>query len=181
MRKIDVSLTPFWRICPPSSIVLVTCITQDGKPNIITIGMNMPISAKPPLIAIGVSPRRYSHRLIEETGEFVVNVPPKGLVKQVILCGTISGREHEKFEEAGLTPIAASKVKPPLIKECISHMECRVAAEYKCGDHTLFIGEVVATHINEGYLKGGELDVLKAEPPSHRGRYYFTPHLIFKA
>lgn len=143
--------------------------------------MNMPISAKPPLLAIGISPERYSHRLIKETREFVVNVPPKDLVKQVVFCGSVSGREHDKFEGAGLTPIQASKVKPPLIKECVSHLECKLVAEYRCGDHTLFVGEVVAAHVNEGYLKEGELDVLKAQPISHRGRYYFTPRLIFEA
>lgn len=181
MRKVDVSLTPFWKICPPSNVVLVTCVTSDGKPNIITLGMNMHISAKPPLLVIGVSPKRCSHRLLKETGEFVVNVPSKDLVKQVIFCGTVSGRDHNKFKEAGLTPIPASKVKPPLIKECISHIECKVVADYKCGDHTLFLGKVVAAHINEGYLREGELDVLKAQPLSRRGRYYFTPHLIFNA
>jgi len=181
MRKVNVQLTPFWRVCPPSSVVLVTCITSDGKPNIITLGMNMPISAKPPLLVIGVSPKRYSHQLIKETGEFVVNVPPKNLVKQVVFCGTVSGREHNKFKETGLTPISASRVKPPLIMECISHLECKVVADYKCGDHALFLGEVVAAHINEEYLKEGELDVLKAQPISHRGRCYFAPNLIFEA
>ena len=180
--KVDVPLDHYqaWDVGPPSSVVLVTCISADGKPNIITLGMYMPISSNPPLLTIGVSPRRHSHRLIKEMREFVVNVPPNDLVKQVVLCGSVSGRDHNKFEEAGLTPIPASKVKSPLIKECVSNLECKVVASYECGDHTLFVGEVVAAHVDEGMLKE-TLDVLKAQPISHRGNCYFTPKLIYKA
>lgn len=167
------------QVGPPTSVVLATCISA-GKPNIITLGMYMPISSDPPLLTIGVSPKRYSHGLIKETREFVVNVPPKDLVKQAVFCGSVSGRDHNKFEEAGLTPILASKVKPPLIKECVSNLECKVVASYECGDHTLFVGEVVAAHVDEGMLKE-TLDVLEAQPISHKGNCYFTPKLIYKA
>jgi len=179
-RKVDVPLDQAMRVGPPTSVVLVTCISADGKPNIITLGMYMPISSNPPLLTIGVSPRRHSHRLIEETKEFVVNVPSKGLVRQTVFCGEVSGRDHDKFEEAGLTPIPASKVKPPLIKECVSNLECKVVASYECGDHTLFVGEVVAAHVDEGMLKE-TLDVLRAQPISHKGNCYFIPKLIYKA
>lgn len=179
-RKVDVPLDRAMQVGPPTSVVLATCISADGKPNIITLGMYMPISSNPPLLTIGVSPKRYSHGLIKETREFVVNVPSKDLVKQSVLCGSVSGRDHNKFEEAGLTPIPASKVKPPSIKECVSNLECKVVASYECGDHTLFVGEVVAAHADEGMLKE-TLDVLKAQPISHKGDCYFTPKLIHKA
>lgn len=179
-RKVDVPLDRAMQVGPPTSVVLATCISADGKPNMITLGMYMPISSNPPLLTIGVSPKRYSYGLIKETREFVVNVPSKDLVKQAVFCGSVSGRDHNKFEEAGLNPIPASKVKPPLIKECVSNLECKVVASYECGDHTLFVGEVVAAHVDEGMLKE-TLDVLKAQPISHKGDRYFTPKLIYKA
>ena len=165
---------------PPTSVVLVTCVSSENKPNIITVGMYMPISFNPPLVVIGVSPRRYSHKLIMDTGEFVVNVPTRDIVKQTIYCGTVSGREHDKFEETGLTPIPASRVKPPLIKECVSCLECKVVAHYTCGDHTLFVGEILAAHVKKGMMKE-TLDIPKAQTISHKGPYYFVPHLIYKA
>jgi flavin reductase (DIM6/NTAB) family NADH-FMN oxidoreductase RutF len=109
---VDAPLDRAIQLGPPTSVVLATCVSADGKPNIITLGMYMPVSSSPPLVAIAVSPKRYSHQLIAETGEFVVNVPTKEIVKQTILCGTVSGREHDKFVEAGLHPMQASKVKP---------------------------------------------------------------------
>jgi len=109
-----------------------------------------------------------------------VNVPSKNLVRQTILCGSVSGREHDKFVEAGLTPILADRVKSPLIKECVSNLECKVVASYVCGDHTLFVGEIVAAHADKDMLTNGTLDVLKAKPISHKGDFYFTPKVILK-
>jgi len=167
------------QVGPPTSVVLVTCVSAEGKPNIITLGMYMPISRRPPLVTIGVSPRRYSHKLIEETGEFVINVPSEDLVKETAFCGSVSGKDHDKFAEAQLTPIPASKVRPPLIKECISNLECKQAASYECGDHTLYVGEVVAAHVEEGLLKE-TLDVNKARTLSHKGAHYFVPQLVLE-
>ena len=80
--KVELSLRDFLQAAPPSVVVLATCVDKSGRPNIITLGMFMPISFDPPLVCIGVSPKRYSHRLIEETGEFVINVPTESLIKE---------------------------------------------------------------------------------------------------
>ncbi len=179
--KIELPPNKYVAFSPPSPVVLVTCCSKDGKNNIITIGMYMPISFNPPLVAIGVSPKRYSHRLIKETGEFVVNIPSKELVEKVVFCGTTSGRNTDKFKETGLTAIPARKVKPPLIKECITHLECKLYASYEAGDHTIFIGEVVAVTVNEGIEREGVLDAEKAETISHRGRFYYLPKLFYES
>jgi len=175
--KADVPLNRALQVGPPNNVVLATCVSSDGKPNIITLGMYMSISNTPPMIVIGVSPRRYSHQLIEATGEFVINVPSKDLVEQAEVCGSVSGRNHDKFEEAKMTPMPARVVKPPLIMECVSHLECKVVASYVCGDHTLFVGEVVAAHVDEGLLKE-TLDVLEAKTISHKGGIYFIPKVV---
>lgn len=76
-----------------------------------------------------------------------------------------------------MTPIPAIKVKPPIIQECVSNLECKVIASYECGDHTLYVGEVVATHVDEGMLQEA-LDVTKARTLSHKGDHYYVPQLI---
>lgn len=159
---------------PPSIVVMATCAGSDGKPNIITLGMYMPISFDPPLVCIGISPKRHSHRLIEETGEFVVNVPSIDLEEEMHFCGTKSGRDYDKFKETGLTPVPASKVRPPLIKECYGHLECKVVQSYVCGDHTLFVGEVIAARADDDVLDGERLDVLKARPIVQKNHIYYT-------
>lgn len=158
----------------PTPVVMATCIDKKGNANIITLGMYMPISHRPPLVCIGVAPRRYSHKLIEESGEFVVNSPPIGLEKEMHYCGTESGRRFDKFKETDLTPIPSLKVKPPRIEECFGHLECKVVQSVICGDHTLFVGEVVATTVDAEVMNGYVLDVLKAKPIVQKNHVYFT-------
>lgn len=159
---------------PAGSVVMATVVGDDGKPNIITLGMYMPISIDPPLVCIGVAPRRYSHTLIEESGEFVINTPSIDLEEQMHYCGIKSGRDVDKWAETGLTPMPSLKVKPPRIEECFSHMECKVVQTHTCGDHTLFVGEVLATTVDEGVMKGESLDVLKARPIVQKNHVYYT-------
>ena len=159
---------------PAGNVVLATVVGDDSRPNIITLGMYMPISLDPPQVCIGIDPRRYSHSLLEETGEFVVNTPSIDIEEEMHYCGVKSGRDVDKWKETGLTPIPSLKVKPPRIEECFSHLECRVVQSHTCGDHTLFVGEVVATTVDEGVMKGESLDVLKARPIVQKNHVYFT-------
>jgi len=139
-EKVSVNLASAYRLLHPMHAVLVTCVGKTEKPNIITLAWAMPTSLKPPLVAISVSPRRHSHALIEETKEFVVNIPTIDMLDKVVLCGTVSGRSHNKFKEAGLTPLTGRKVKAPSIKECVAHLECKLRSQCTTGDHTIFVG-----------------------------------------
>ena len=159
---------------PPSIVVMATCVDSEGRPNIITLGMYMPISSNPPLVCIGVSPKRFSHRLIEETGEFVVNIPSIDLKEEMHFCGTKSGKDFDKFRETGLTPMPALKVKPPLIDECYGHLKCKVVQSYVCGDHTLFVGKIVSASADDDVLEGERVNLLKARPIVQKNHVYFT-------
>ena len=164
----------FFQAGPTSVVVMVTAADPDGRANIITLGMYMPISHTPPLVCIGIAPRRFSHDLIAGSGEFVVNIPSIDLVHEMHFCGTKSGRDLDKFTATRLTPIPARKVGPPLINECIGHLECRVVQTHICGDHTLFIGEVIAASADERVLTKGKFDPLKAKPIVQKNHIYFT-------
>jgi flavin reductase (DIM6/NTAB) family NADH-FMN oxidoreductase RutF len=136
--------------------VLASC-RHAGRSNLITLAWTTPVSANPPMVAIAVAPGRFSHDLIARSGEFVVNVPASGLLPAVWHCGTVSGRAGDKFGSSGLTEAGARLVEAPLVSECFAHIECRVAAAPVLGDHTLFVGEVVAvtaeTDAFDGHLK----------------------------
>jgi flavin reductase (DIM6/NTAB) family NADH-FMN oxidoreductase RutF len=173
MVKVELSEGRRLQAAPTSSVVLVTC-GRGEEANIITLGMYMPISSRPPLVCIGVAPQRYSYRLIEETGEFVVNSPPISLEKEMHYCGVESGRRVNKWEETGLTPVPGLKVETPLIEECFGHLECKVVESYVLGDHTLFVGEVVSASADEEVLSGELLDALKAKPIMQKNHVYFT-------
>ncbi|MFQ6095375.1 MAG: flavin reductase family protein [Candidatus Bathyarchaeia archaeon] len=133
----------------PTVATLVTCVDEEGKANIITLGWSMKTSGDPPMVAISVKPSRYSHDLIATGREFVLAIPTMEIVEELHYCGRHTGREVDKFKETGLTPVPAEKVRPPLIRECAANLECRVVSQMTTGDHTIFVGEVVAAHVNE--------------------------------
>jgi flavin reductase (DIM6/NTAB) family NADH-FMN oxidoreductase RutF len=106
--------------------------------------------------------------MIEETGEFVLNVPTMKIVKQTLFCGRVSGIDRDKFREAPLTALPAKKVKAPIIEECVAHLECKVVKSIVTGDHTLFIGEVVGAYANKGVF-GKEFHIKRVKPIFHLG------------
>lgn len=165
--KIPIPLASAYRIMHPRLVVLVTS-QAGGRPNIITLAWTVPTSFTPPMVAISVAPQRYSHGLISRSREFVVNIPTMELARETLFCGRNSGRDCDKFKETGLTPIPAKKVSPPLIKECVAHLECRVAKSVETGDHTLFIGEVLAASAEQGAFKD-RYDIKKVKPIYHLG------------
>jgi flavin reductase (DIM6/NTAB) family NADH-FMN oxidoreductase RutF len=143
----------------PCRAVLAVSIGPEGPADIIALGWKMHTSIRPPMVAISVGLTRHSHKLIEETGEFVLSVPGEDMAAAVLFCGTHSGRDTDKFKEAGLTPMPAKVVKPPLIGEALVNLECVVRGKLLTGDHTIFAGEVVACHVSE---KEGPVLVLHA-------------------
>lgn len=120
------------------------------------------------MVAISIAPKRLSHRMIKKTGEFVINVPTMKIVKQTLFCGRISGIKCDKFKEAPLTAAPAKKVRAPIIKECVAHLECKLVQTIPIGDHTLFVGEVVAAYVNRGVFKK-TFNVKKVKPIFHMG------------
>jgi len=135
---------------PIRPVYLVSC-EHGGKKNIISVGMFAYFSGKPTLVGIGIAPSRFSYELIRKSKAYVVNVVDEKLVEAVKICGEKSGREVDKFELAKLTAVPASKVKAPLIGESPLSIECKVVQVVEVGDHVWFMGEVLATHVREGY------------------------------
>jgi len=98
---------------------------------------------------IAVRPLRHSYRVIKNNGEYVINLTTKSLAFATDWCGIKSGDEHKKFFEMGLTPVPASKIKAPLIKESPVNIECIVKEIKELGSHHMFISEVVAVNVDE--------------------------------
>lgn len=148
----------------PVPVVMVSCVDNDGKPNIITIGWTGTINSDPPMVSISVRKERYSHDLIKEKGEFVINMPARSLTFATDYCGVKSGRDINKFEVMNLTPEKASIVSVPIIKECPVNLECVVKQVIELGSHDMFLAEVVATNVEEELLdENGKLDLNKAD------------------
>ncbi len=152
-------------ILSPVPAALVTCQDKGGRNNIITIAWTGVVCSTPPMVSISIRPSRYSHGIIKETGEFVVNIPPAGIVEKVDICGIVSGKNVDKFSEAGLTAAPATVVSAPLIEECTISLECKVTEIVPLGVHDMFLGEIVATHVTEeAFDADGKLDLTSIDP-----------------
>ena len=149
----------------PTPVVLVTCVDEAGKPNIITLAWVGVVNSEPPMIGISIRPERYSHACVKRSREFVVNLPSEEMVRKVDACGVLSGKDTDKFVSMGWTAIPSQKVKPPLIDECPVQMECQVKEVVSLGSHDLFLGEIVALHVKEEIQKErGRIDITKVLP-----------------
>ena len=146
------SITPL-RPVYPTPAGLVTSVDTAGKANIITLGEIFNLSIRDPVIVgIAIAKMRYSHEVIRASGEYVVNLPGTRILEAVDRCGSMSGRRVDKFEACELTALPATHVAAPLIAECPVNIECRLREVLTIGDHDLFIGDVLAVHVDEDCL-----------------------------
>ena len=149
----------------PLPAVMVSLADQEGHPNIITLAWVGTVCTNPPMVSISVRPERYSYPILKESGEFVINLTTKELAFATDYCGVKSGRDVDKFKEMGLTPIPASEVKAPMIKEAPVSIECRVKEIRELGSHHMFLADVVAVHADERYMdENNRFDLNRARP-----------------
>lgn len=134
-----------------SGFPVVLATVKGAKDNIITLAMCHVFSFKPPYIGVGVSPKRFSYALFKESKDFAVNIPDRKLLRATEVCGSKSGRRVDKFEASGLTREPAKMVSAPLIAECPVNLECTKVKEVEAGDHTWFVGEIVAARKDPSY------------------------------
>ncbi len=168
----------------PVPAAMVSCAEEGKKPNIITIAYIGIVCHEPPQVQIGLRKGRYSLGLIRNSGEFVVNIPTEAQAEATDFCGTVSGKEVDKFKAAGLTPVEGQKVKAPLIKECPVNLECRVTQMLELGSHVNIIGEIVAVNIDEDVLDSrGRLSIEKTKPLGYcmgASEYYSVGKMLGK-
>lgn len=158
-----------------SPVLLVSSI-YDEKANICPVSWTMPISFSPPIVAISLGHRRFSHYVIENSRQFVLNIPDESLLSQVRFCGSVSGQRKDKFMESGLTKQAALKVHAPLVDECFAHIECQVFRTFDVGDHTIFCGTVLSVLAEKDVLDANRvIDLSKRKPIIHLGHDDFMP------
>ncbi len=162
------------RMLNPGPVVLVTTQLK-GQPNIMAASWITPISFEPPMLGVCVSPLRLTHEYIVKSDEFALNIPTIDLVKQVDLCGSVSGREVDKFKKTGLRPADSEAIQAPLIEECIGHIECGVINAYSVGDHTLFVAQIQAAQVvKEAFAERWLLPVPEAKPLHHLGGKFYA-------
>ena len=157
----------------PIPPVLVSCGTPEA-PNVFTVAWAGIVNTHPPRVSISVRPSRHSYGLIQQSGEFVINLPTTALARAVDWCGVKSGRDVNKFEAMNLTALPASQVGCPLVGESPVNLECKVFQQIPLGTHDLFLADVVAVNVSENLLDAaGKLHLERAGLLAYaHGQYY---------
>ena len=167
-------LSPKPVLCP-IPVVLIACLDETDKPNVLAAAWVGMVSSSPPQIALGLRPYRYSRDIIARTGEFTVNLPNRDILLAVDQCGMTSGRREDKFALTGLTAEPATEIAAPVIEECPVNLECIVRHELDVASHHLLVAEIVAMQVDEDVLGEGDLiDYGRLSPIGYLGNEYWS-------
>ena len=132
----------------PGGITIAVVKDPTGKYNPITLGLFMQTSGDPPMFAISVAPERYSFEPLRSTGQFVLSFPSLEMARDALFHGTHSGRDMDKLAECPTRFEPATQIDSVLLSEALANLECELAGELPSGDHVIFVGRVVAAHMN---------------------------------
>lgn len=156
---------PSAMLCPAPA-VLVSCGDREdpSKRNMITLAWAGTVNSDPPTVSVSIRKERYSHGLIRESGEFVVNLTDRRMCRAVDFCGVRSGRDVDKAEATGLRYISAEEMKyAPAVEGAPVSLSCRVKQVLELGSHDMFLGEVAAVTVRKDLLdEDGSLHMEKA-------------------
>lgn len=170
----------YWRpsnMLYPLPVVMVSCADEEGRANVMTAAWAGTICSDPVMVSVSIRKQRYSHAIIERTGEFVINLTTRKLAKVTDFVGVRSGRDMDKFALEGdlkITKQPSKTIKAPGIQESPVCLECKVKEILRLGTHDMFIAEVLATNIDEQYLdENGKFNLSKADLITYsHGEYY---------
>ena len=178
MAKHDKSPVGISTILNPVPVVMVSSAGKEpgSKPNIMTVAWAGTVNSEPPMVSVSIRKSRHSHKLISETGEFVINLVSKSLCKPCDYCGVRSGADEDKFAKCGLTPVKAEGLEyASAIKEAPVSISCKVKSVTELGSHDMFIGEVMNVIADERFINNetGALNLKAADLITYcHGHYY---------
>ena len=175
-REIKMSKTVFkpGTMLNPVPAVMVSC-GDDTVNNIITIAWTGIINSDPPITYVSVRKSRYSHDIIERTGEFVINLTTEKLAFAADYCGVRSGRDVDKFKEMKLTAAESKEVSCPSIEESPVNIECRVMEMKEYPTHDMFIAEIVSVSVDDSLMdETGKLCLDEAGLVAYNHGHYFA-------
>lgn len=137
--------------------ILIVTRDVNGRPNAMTAGwMSLGGLWSKPILTIAIRPDRYTYELLAQVPEFTVNVPGKELNQALELCGTLSGRDTDKFARCAMTPVPAQTISVPAIGESLITYECKViltAESAPITKHRLYFGEILAAYAEESLVQ----------------------------
>jgi len=162
------------RLLGGGPVVLVTTAWR-GNSNVMPAAYVTPVSFEPPLIGLAVHPTRHTYDMIRHSEEFALNLPSRELLHHCQYLGSVTGREVDKLDLTKLPTFRARHVDAPLLEGCVGYIECGVHDAMTMGDHTLFVGKVLAAQVEQGAFEGTwRLDDPDLKPLHYLGLNYYA-------
>ena len=158
----------------PLPAVLVSCGATPDEYNVLTVSWTGTVCSNPPMCYVSIRPERYSYDIIKRNGCFVINLTTKVLARATDFCGVRSGRDIDKFKEAGITPGKAEIVAAPTVEESPVSIECKVVDVKPLGSHDMFLAEVVNVLVDEKFIdENDKLDMAAMDLIAYTHGEYF--------
>ena len=127
----------------PTPVFMVGSYDGEGKPNIMNAAAAGVCCFVPPCIYVSLREATYTYHNIMKRKAFSISIPPAEYVEEVDYFGLASGKNTDKFEVSGLTPVKSGLVDAPYVSEFPVVLECKLKETVNLGSHTIFIGEVL--------------------------------------
>ena len=160
----------------PTPVFVVCTYDGNGQPNMMAAAWGGICNSRPPSVAVSLRAATQSHGSITERGAFTINIASEMYVEEADYAGIVSGRDVDKFDRTGLTPVRSELVDAPYIAEYPVILECQLRHTFELGLHTLFVGEILDVKAEaDVYNEKGQIDIRKVRPllwaPDDRGYY----------
>lgn len=165
----------------PAPAAIVTCGDSPENWNMLTVAWTGTICTNPAMLYISVRPERHSYPLLVSNMEFTLNLTTDSMARATDWVGVRSGRDYDKWNETGLTPLQGEMVKSPTIEESPLSIECRIKEILHLGSHDMMIADVLCIRADDRYINPttGALSLKDAGLMAYaHGGYYQLGNLI---
>jgi flavin reductase (DIM6/NTAB) family NADH-FMN oxidoreductase RutF len=132
----------------PEQVVIAIARDKDDKANPITLGWTMIVSGKPPMMAIAVASTHYSIEAVRHSKSFTISFPSSDMADAALFFGSRSGRNVDKLAEFDCKTQSAKVIDSVLLTDAVANFECELESQTEAGDHIIFVGKIVASHMN---------------------------------
>jgi flavin reductase (DIM6/NTAB) family NADH-FMN oxidoreductase RutF len=132
----------------PEQVVIAIAKDKNGRPNPVTLGWTMIVSGTPPMMAIAVAKKHYSIETVRHSKCFTIAYPSSEMADAALFFGSRSGRDTDKFAEFDCKTEPATEIDSVLLSDAVANFECTLETETEAGDHIIFVGKIVCSHVN---------------------------------
>ena len=169
----------------PAPVLLVGTYDEEGRPNVMTATWGGVCCSQPPCLAVSLRRSTWTCRSLQHKNAFTVSIPNRALAGQADFSGLVSGRQEDKFQALGLTPVAGEHVDAPFVGECPVVLELLLRHTLELGSHIQFVGEIMDVKVDracltpEGLPDPSRIDALSFAPLTKE--YYGTGDFVARA